>query len=256
MCDLWTSVTQQDLPQTLRPSEQVIAPLPVEHVIEQAVVVAHVATQSVSHLMLQLAVPSQAMVPELVRLNLQTAESLQVAVEPAPALKSQFDCAPQRIWLPGPPLPLHDDLSSQVSASAPSVLPLHFAPTVQLTEHAAAPHCTLQSAPATQLQALSAHVQPAPLQVGAGPLPQASRPRTAAIATTVPNRLMIMAASRGESHSPSLRTARAKPSAWPAKLSKSGAAFGRLRPLWYTGLYRMRQCRRSPRCGRRCAALL
>jgi hypothetical protein len=101
-------------------------------------------------------------------LILHTAESLQLALDPAPAFKSQFAEAVHEIWLSAPPFPLHSDVSTHVSSSAPSVLPLHFAAMLQSSEHAAAPHSAWQSAPAVHEQSLATHMQPSPLQLGTG----------------------------------------------------------------------------------------
>ena len=153
----------------MRPSEQVMPGVPsvVPQVSEQSAVAAQVTVQSPSHLMSQLAVSSQDTVLEAPRLILQVDWSLQVADEWSPALRSQFDVAVQVIALFGPPLPLHSDVSTQSSVSAPFELPLHFAAELQSSAQALSPHSAWQSAPALQVHDVSAHVQPAPVHVGA-----------------------------------------------------------------------------------------
>lgn len=103
--------------------------------------------------------------------SLQTAPALHIATDRASSLKSQFEVATQATWLPSPPMPLHSEESLQVTLSASSELPLHFAACVQFKEHASAPHSALQSVPAAHVQAESVHVQPVPVHVGALPSP-------------------------------------------------------------------------------------
>lgn len=160
---------QQDVPQTRRPSGQVMPAVPasaVPHVSEQSARAAQVTTQPPSHFMSHCAVSSHEIVLEAPRLILQIDESLQVADEWSPALRSQFDMAEHVIWLSGPPLPLHSEASTQSSVSAPLELPLHFAAVVQLSEHALLPHSVWQSVPAAQVHDVSAHVQPVPVHEG------------------------------------------------------------------------------------------
>lgn len=176
---------QHEVPHTIRPSEQVTPALPpsvVPHVSEHVAVDAQVTTQFASHLMLQCAASWHEMVLESPRLILQIDESVQVAEELSPALRSQFAMAEQVIWLFAPPFPLHSDVSMQLSVKAPFVLPLHFAAVVQLSEHALSPQLVWQSVPAAQVHDVSAHVQPVPVHVGG--TAELSSPQAPMAATT------------------------------------------------------------------------
>ncbi len=99
--------------------------------------------------------------------SLQTAPALHVATDCASSLKSQFEVATHVTWLASPPMPLHSEESLQVTLSASSESPLHFAACVQFKEQASAPHSVLQSLPAAHVQAVSVHVHPVPVHVGA-----------------------------------------------------------------------------------------
>jgi len=132
--------------------------------------------------MLHCAVSSQAMVLSGPRLILQLAPSLHVAVELAPALRSQLESASHVMTLSSLPFPLHSDVSWHSSVSAPFEFPLHFAAVVQSREQASDPHSAWQSVPAAQVHEASAQEQPAPLQVGAAllSLPQPAKLRASA----------------------------------------------------------------------------
>jgi len=103
-------------------------------------------------------------------LILHAAELLHVAVDPAPAFRSQFDEPLHEIELSGPPLPLQADESSQESDKGPSELPLHLADELQSSAQVAAPHWTLQSALSAQAHAPGEHTHPAPEHAGVAPL--------------------------------------------------------------------------------------
>lgn len=146
--------------------------------------------QSVSHLMLHEDWSWQVTELAPPRFSLQTAVPLHVAIEPAPALKSQSELAAQVMRLSSPPLPLHCDVSAQVKVNAPLVFPLHFADDVQARAQSSLPHSVLQSAPATHVQEVSAQVQPMPMHVGAPALPpQAAAPRRIAKVTSIHGRI-------------------------------------------------------------------
>jgi hypothetical protein len=71
--------------------------------------------------------------------------------------------------LASPPVPLHSELSAQVSSVGPAEVALHLAPVSQRRLQPAMLQVVLQSVPAEQAQLFSGlQVQPAPVQV-AGP---------------------------------------------------------------------------------------
>lgn len=152
---------------------------------------AHTTWQSVSHLMLHEDWSWQVTELVLPRFSLQTAELLHVAIELAPALKSQFELARQVMRLSSPPLPLHSDVSAHCKVNAPSVFPLHFAADVQSSPQSSLPHSVLQSAPAIHVQEESAQVQPVPVHVGAPELPPqaAAEPRRIAKVMSIHGRI-------------------------------------------------------------------
>jgi hypothetical protein len=86
-------------------------------------------------------------------------------------LKSQFEVAVHVTLLSSPPKPLHMDESLHVTVSASAESPSHFAPLVQLKEHAPSPQSVLQSVPAVHVQLESVHVHPAPVHLGKLSLP-------------------------------------------------------------------------------------
>lgn len=100
--------------------------------------------------------------------SLQFALVLQLTLAIAPSLKSQSELAVHVTSLASPPVPLHCEESLHVSDNSPLVWPSHLVESLQATEQSPVPHCALQSAPATQVQALSTQSHPAPVQVGAG----------------------------------------------------------------------------------------
>jgi hypothetical protein len=89
------------------------------------------------------------------RFSLQVAVLEQVAEDRAPALSSHFDVEMQLIMLPSPPLPLHSELSLQMSVVGPSDTALHFAPVSHRRAQPASLHVVLQSGPAVHAQLLS-----------------------------------------------------------------------------------------------------
>jgi hypothetical protein len=180
---------QHDMPQTFRPSGHVTAATPASlapQVTEQVAVWAQVTMQSWSHLMSHRDCSVQLTVLAEPRLILHADVALQVAVELAPALRSQFELAAHASVLSAPLFPLHSEVSWHSSVSAPFVLPLHLASVVQSSEQASSPHSVLQSWPAMQVHAESAHEHPTPVQVGAAlSPPQPRAPRKTDIATQV-----------------------------------------------------------------------
>jgi hypothetical protein len=144
-------------------------------------------------LTLHVADPEHAAVLAAPSWSLQVALVSHAATEDAPTLKSQFELAVQVRRLASPPFPLHSDESLHVRVSASSELPLHFADWLHVSAQAASPHSVLQSAPAMQLHAESAHTHPVPVQLGAESPPQ---PASAIeIPNMIDNAMFIMIAS-------------------------------------------------------------
>jgi hypothetical protein len=120
--------------------------------------------------------------------SLHVASPLHVASDPPPAFSSQSLEPEQVMLLPSPPLPLHCDVASHVTATGPSDVALHFAPEVQATAQPAAPQVASQAVPAVQAQASPEHTQPAPVQeaVATGVPPQDAATVASASAPRMP----------------------------------------------------------------------
>lgn len=146
----------------------------VPHVTAHSELVAQVALQSPSHLMLQVEEPLHVMVLPASTSILHIALALQVAVDDPPSLKSQFELMLQVTLLWSPPAPLHCDESLHVRVSTPFVSPSHFDELVHASEQSASPHAVLQSVPAVHEQSVLAHTQPVPLQVAVSLPPHAA----------------------------------------------------------------------------------
>lgn len=138
-------------------------------VTEHCVLAAQVTWQSPSHLTLHVEDPEQVAVLAVPSWSLQVALVSHVAIEAVPSLKSQFVLDEQVTRLALPPIPLHADESLHVTVSASSELPLHLADWLHASEQASSPHSVLQSVPAVQVQAVSAHTHPVPAHVGPPP---------------------------------------------------------------------------------------
>ena len=121
--------------------------------------------QSPSHLTLQVAEPVQVIALEASTSSLQVEPLLQLTTAAPPSLKSQFELALHVMWLSSPPLPLHCEVSLQVTVSAWFESPLHFAPLV-LEGAGWFRHSVLQSPPAAHVHVESVQAQPVPVQVG------------------------------------------------------------------------------------------
>jgi hypothetical protein len=154
-------------------------------VTTHSVLSVQVVRQSPSHLTVQVAEPEHAIVLPSPASILQSELVAHVIVESSPTLKSHFVLALHVTSLSSPPAPLHSDESLHVSVKAPVVLPLHFAVLVHASEQSRSPHSVLQSVPAVQAHAVSAHVQPVPVHEAVSLPPHAPITRPATISHAV-----------------------------------------------------------------------
>ncbi len=176
-------------PQANTPGEQTVAGLAAApQVTAHSELPVQVVLQSPSHFTEQLDESAHVTVLASPTWSLQLALVLQLTVDIAPSLKSQSELAVHVTSLASPPVPLHCEESLHASESSPLVWPSHFVDSLQPTEQSPVPHCALQSAPATQVHALSTHSQPAPVQVGAGP---SSPPHAAANANPKQSKALV-----------------------------------------------------------------
>ena len=152
-------------------------------VVVHAAAPVHVVLQSPSHFTEQVEKSAQATMLPTPSCSLQFELALQTTLALVPSLKSQVVLPVQVSLLESPPAPLHADESLQVNVSAPEVCPWHLVPEVQLSAQSPVPQSVLQSVPAAQVQAVSTHAHPVPLQTGAAP----SLPQAAAAANVITN---------------------------------------------------------------------
>jgi hypothetical protein len=165
-------VLAQQAPHAKTPELHVVAGLAASpHVTTHSLLPVHVVLQSPSHFTMHAAESAHATVLSSPTCSLQLALVLHVTIEPAPSFMSQLELAVHVTWLSSPPNPLHSDESLHVSVSSSVDVPSHFVDIVQLSEHGPPPQSLLQSAPATHMQAVSAHVHPVPLHTGAASSP-------------------------------------------------------------------------------------
>lgn len=124
---------------------------------------------------LQVVEPEHAIVLAVPTWILHIALVSHTTFEFAPSFRSQFELAVHVTWLPSPAAALHCDESLHVIRIASFELPSHFAELLHASEHVPS-HVVLQSSPVVQVHAVSAHVQPVPVQTGALPpsLPHAA----------------------------------------------------------------------------------
>ena len=135
------------------------------HVTAHSLAPVHVVLQSPVHFTLHADESLQAIEPVSTWI-LQFELMLQATLAIAPSLKSHVESPLQLTLLASPPTPLQSEVSLHAIVSASLVLPSHFAPLVQASEQSLSPHSALQSVPAVHAHVVSAHTQPAPLQVG------------------------------------------------------------------------------------------
>ena len=160
---------QQLLPQTRRPSGQVVAsPAAQDSMVQPPPLHWHwaVSTQATvqlsMHLMSQTAESLQVTVLPVPRSSLQLAVPPQMPVERAPALSSHLDSPTHDRLLSSPALPLQSELSMQDRSTAPEPATLHLPPLLHSREHDS--QVALQSLPAVHTHESSAsQLHPAPV---------------------------------------------------------------------------------------------